>query len=258
MRRGCRAAIPVVWIFNIEGTLDLLNAVTRGLRYEEWISARKQLLQREKEFTRVRDQLSQLRRDLPWEKEEKNYVFDGPDGKETLADLFGAMSQLIVYHFMFDPAWDEGCKLCSFWADNFERNAIHLQHRDVTLVSVSRAPVDKLARYRTRMGWTFKWVSSGETYFNFDYQVSCTLKELTEGRAIYNYVPGNARSDSPGISVFFKDPDGQIFHTYSCYARGLDMMNAAYHYLDLTPKGRDEAELPFPMAWVQRRDSYGA
>jgi len=223
---------------------------------EEWIEARKQFLAREKEFTHLRDRLSRERRDLPWERVEKAYAFDGPAGRETLADLFDGRSQLVVYHFMFDPAWEAGCKSCSFWADNFERNVIHLAHRDVTMIAVSRAPLAKLEAFRKRLGWTFKWVSSQPSDFNFDYQVSFSPEESKQGEIFYNYAPRkSSMTELPGISVFYKDKDGAIFHTYSTYARGLDMMNAAYHYLDLVPKGRDETG-PHAMAWVRLRDSY--
>ncbi|MBI4275411.1 MAG: DUF899 domain-containing protein [Rhizobiales bacterium] len=227
--------------------------------HEAWIEARKQLLAREKEFTRLRDQLSRQRRDLPWERIEKNYVFDGPNGKETLAQLFDGRSQLVVYHYMFDPNWDEPCKSCSFWADNFERSVVHLQQRDVTLIAVSRAPLAKLEAFKRRMGWTFKWVSSGSTDFNFDYHVSFNPDDAARASATYNYVgKTSAMAELPGISVFYKDAKGNLFHTYSCYARGLDMMNATYQYLDLVPKGRDEADQkPHAMAWVRYRDSYG-
>ena len=226
---------------------------------EEWVEARKKLLIKEKEFTRLRDQLSQARRDLPWVRVAKQYVFDGPKGKETLAQLFGGRSQLVVYHFMFEPDWDAGCKSCSFWADNFERNVIHLAARDVTLVAVSRAPFEKLDAFRKRLGWTFKWVSSGGTDFNFDYHVSFTPEELAKGEVHYNFGSFEPQGpELPGISVFYRDDSGAVFHTYSCYARGLDMMNAAYQYLDLVPLGRNEAEQrPHPQAWVRHRDSYG-
>src|SRR5438132_4750100 len=222
---------------------------------EEWLEARKQFLAKEKEFTRLRDQLSQQRRDLPWVCVDKPYVFEGPNGKETLPELFGDRSQLIVYHFMFDPSWEAGCKSCSFWADNFERNVIHLKQRDVTLVAISRAPLSKIEAFKDRMGWTFKWVSSANGSFNYDYHVSFTPEQLAKGEAYYNYATQkNSMSELPGISVFCKDSNGTVFHTYSCYARGLDMMNAAYHYLDLVPKGRDETD--DPQAWVRHRDNY--
>ena len=222
---------------------------------EEWLEARKQFLAKEKEFTRLRDQLSQQRRDLPWVRVDKPYVFEGPNGTETLPELFGDRSQLIVYHFMFDPSWEAGCKSCSFWADNFERNVIHLKQRDVTLVAISRAPLSKIEAFKNRMGWTFKWVSSANGTFNYDYRVSFTPEQRAKGEAYYNYATQkNSMSELAGISVFCKDSNGTVFHTYSCYARGLDMMNAAYHYLDLVPKGRDEAD--HPQAWVRHRDNY--
>ena len=226
---------------------------------EEWTAARQELLAKEKEFTRRRDELSRARRALPWERVEKPYLFDGPDGKESLAQLFGGKSQLVVYHLMFDPSWEEACKSCSFWADNFERNVVHLAARDVALIAVSRAPLAKLEAFKRRMGWSFKWVSSGGNDFNQDYQVSATPEEAARGEYYYNYTRQKGEfGERPGISVFFKDPGGAVFHTYSCYARGLDMMNAAYHYLDLVPKGRDEADQkPHPMAWVRYRDRYG-
>jgi predicted dithiol-disulfide oxidoreductase (DUF899 family) len=224
----------------------------------EWIDARTRLLAKEKEFTRLRDQMNQQRRELPWERVSKEYVFQGEDSKETLAQLFAGQSQLIVYHFMFDPAWDAGCKSCSFWADNFDGIDIHLKHRDITFIAISRAPFAKLQAYKKRMGWRFKWVSSFGTDFNFDFNVSFTAKELADGDAQYNYTrqkPGE--SEAVGISVFYQDPDGQIFHTYSCYQRGVDLMNGAYNYIDLTPKGRDEAgQKPGTQAWVRRHDEY--
>jgi len=230
----------------------------RVVPHEEWIEARKRFLAEEKDFTRARDRLSARRRELPWERVEKNYVFDGPDGKETLTDLFAGRSQLIVYHFMFDPGWDAGCKSCSFWADNFNGIIVHLAHRDVTMVAVSRAPLDKLMAYRERMGWTFKWVSSFGSDFNRDYHVSHTPEELAQGEAEYNYTRQKPyASEAPGISVFWNDGRGGMFHTYSCYARGLDMLNGAYHLLDLVPKGRDEANLPFHSGWLRRHDEYG-
>ncbi len=220
----------------------------------DWIDARKQLLTKEKEFTRARDRLSQQRRDLPWVRVEKQYAFEGPNGQETLADLFDGRSQLIVYHFMFDPEWDEGCPHCSFWADNFDPNLVHLNARDVTMIAVSRAPFSKLAAYKERMGWSFKWVSSSETDFNFDYRVSFTPEQANE--AAYNYgTLSPANSEREGVSVFYKDGSGDVFHTYSAYARGIDMVNTAYHYLDLVPKGRDEEGRP-PQYWVRRHDEY--
>ena len=230
----------------------------RVVSSEEWLAARRQLLAKEKEFTRLRDQLSQLRRDLPWERVDKAYVFEGPDGETSLAELFGGRSQLIVYHFMFDPGWEAGCPGCSFWADNFDGIYRHLNQRDVTLAAISRAPWARIAPFQRRMGWSFPWVSSAGSDFNFDYRVSFTPEELAIGEVDYNFARHKTNvAELPGISVFFKDRSGKIFRTYSCYARGLDMMNAAYHYLDLVPKGRDEAGLPYTQAWVRHHDNYG-
>ena len=224
--------------------------------HDAWLEARKQFLVKEKEFTRLRDQLSQARRDLPWERVDKRYVFEGPKGQETLPELFDGRSQLIVYHFMFVPEWEEGCPHCSRWADNFNGIIVHLNQRDVTMVAVSRAAYPKLAAYRKRMGWSFKWVSSSGTDFNFDYNVSFTPDELARKKAFYNYTMQNPDvSDREGVSVFYKGPAGHVFHTYSAYARGIDMLNVDYHYLDLVPKGRDEGdEGPY---WVRRHDEYG-
>jgi predicted dithiol-disulfide oxidoreductase (DUF899 family) len=222
---------------------------------KEWLTARKALLSKEKTFTRLRDQLSKERRQLPWVKVDKDYVFDGPRGKETLSELFDGRSQLIVYHFMFGPDWDAGCKHCSFWADNFDRIIVHLNHRDVTMVAASRAPYRKLESYKKRMGWNFKWVSSGNTDFNFDYHVSFTPEEEAKKKAFFNYkIQDPDSSDREGASIFFKDARGNVFHTYSTYARGIDMVNAAYHYLDLVPKGRDEGKSG--PSWLCRHDEY--
>ncbi len=224
----------------------------------EWLEARRQLLAREKEFTRLRDQLSQQRRDLPWERVDKEYVFEGLSGKETLSDLFAGRQQLIVYHFMFDPNDEEGCPSCSFWADNFDGGIVHLNQRDVSLVAVSRAPLRKLEAFKRRMGWSFKWVSSFASDFNYDYHVSFTPEQLASGEASYNYAMGNpGGADREGISVFYKDQSGDVFHTYSAYGRGIDMVNGAYHFLDLVPKGRDEAGHDNPQYWVRHHDKYG-
>lgn len=224
---------------------------------DEWIEARKLLIAKEKQFTRLRDELSRERRDLPWERVDKRYAFEGPDGKETLAELFAGRGQLVVYHFMFDPSWEAGCKSCSFWADNFNGIIVHLNHRDVTMVAISRAPLGKIEAFKKRMGWSFKWLSSASTDFNYDYHVSFTPEERAEGEVYYNYAARKISDpERPGISVFYKDAGGTVFHTYSCYERGLDMMNAAYHYLDLVPKGRDEAGLSFTQAWVRHHDNY--
>ncbi|HSP07907.1 MAG TPA: thioredoxin family protein, partial [Acidobacteriota bacterium] len=212
--------------------------------HSDWIAARKELLLKEKEFTRSRDALSRQRRDLPWEKVEKQYVFDGPNGKETLADLFGRKSQLIVYHFMFAPDWDQGCPHCSFWADNFNDILVHLKQRDVAMVAISRAPLEKLEAFKKHMGWSFPWLSSLRNDFNYDYHVSFTPEDLKSGEAFYNYTKGQkAATDREGVSVFYKDESGAVYHTYSSYARGIDVLNTAYNYLDLAPKGRDEEGL---------------
>ena len=224
---------------------------------QEWLEARKAHLAHEKEFTRARDRLSEERRALPWVKVEKPYMFESAAGTKTLAGLFKGRPQLVVQHFMFAPEWHEGCKSCSFWADGFERMIPHLAARDTTLVAVSRAPVAKLEAFKTRMGWTFDWVSSAPSDFNFDYAVSFTPDQVKSGANIYNFgTSGFGVEEAPGISVFCRDEAGDIFHTYSCFARGLDMMNAAYHYLDLTPLGRHEDGLPYPMDWVRLRDQY--
>ena len=223
----------------------------------EWLEARKMLLKKEKDFTLLRDQLSQERRDLPWEAVDKEFVFEGPNGKETLSELFDGRSQLIVYHFMFDPSWDAGCPSCSFWADNFNGIIVHLNQRDVTMVAVSKAPYNKLAQYGKRMGWNFKWVSSYDTDFNFDYNVSFRPEEVAKKEGMYNFTTQDPlTTQREGVSVFYKDPAGHIFHTYSSYARGIDMLNVAYHYLDLVPKGRDEANNEFRQFWVRRHDEY--
>jgi predicted dithiol-disulfide oxidoreductase (DUF899 family) len=224
---------------------------------QQWIAARKALLEEEKQFTRARDRLSEQRRALPWVKVDMPYLFDGPDGKATLADLFKGRSQLIVQHFMFAPDWSEGCKSCSFWADGFERMVPHLGARDTTLVAVSRAALQKLDAFKARMGWTFDWFSAAGNDFNHDYAVSFTPEQIKSGAKLYNFgTSGFGVEEAPGISVFYRDEAGNIFHTYSCFARGLDMMNAAYHYLDLTPLGRHEAGLPYPMDWLRLRDQY--
>ena len=226
---------------------------------EDWLAARKRLLAKEKHFSRARDELSRERRALPWERVVKEYVFDSPSGKETLSDLFAGRSQLVVYHFMYGPDWEVGCKSCSFWADNFNGVIVHLENRDVSLVAVSRAPLAKLRDFRERMGWEFKWVSSCGNDFNRDFHVSFSPEELAKGSVYYNYEMNKFPSDeAPGISVFCKDDKGEVFHTYSCYARGLDMLNGAYHYLDLVPKGRDEQGLSYSMEWVRHHDRYGS
>ncbi len=223
---------------------------------KEWIAARSALLAKEKEFTRLRDELSRQRRELPWEAVREDYAFEGPDGRETLSRLFDGRSQLVVYHFMFHPDWDAGCPHCSRWADNFNGIIVHLNQRDVTMVAVSRAPYAKLAAYRKRMGWSFKWLSSHGNRFNFDYHVSFTPEEVERKQAFYNFaVQDPFVAEREGVSVFHRDSQGRMFRTYSTYARGIDMLNVDYQYLDLVPKGRDEdGRGPY---WVRRHDEYG-
>jgi predicted dithiol-disulfide oxidoreductase (DUF899 family) len=228
----------------------------RIVSHDEWIAARRSFLAKEKQFNRLRDELSRERRELPWEHVKKQYLFESDNGKETLAELFGKRSQLIVYHFMYGPDWEIGCKSCSFWADNFNGIIPHLNARDVALVAVSRAPLQKLQAQARRFGWTFKWVSSLGNDFNFDYNVSFPPEALDRGEVFYNYSSQQLESaEMPGISAFFRDGD-QVYHSYSTYARGIDMLNTAYHYLDIAPKGRDEASLAYPMAWVKHRIAY--
>jgi len=225
--------------------------------HEAWRKARLELLVAEKAFTRERDALTRRRMAMPWERVEKPYRFEGPNGALSLADLFDGRSQLIVYHFMFGPDWEEGCTSCSFWADNFNGIPIHLNHRDVTFTAVSRAPLAKISAYKKRMGWSFPWVSSHGSDFNFDYHVSFTPEEIAAGKAYYNYaVRSITASDEQGISVFYMDETGEVFHTYSCHGRGIDMVNGAYHFLDLVPKGRDEDGFSFSMEWLRRHDQY--
>ena len=224
---------------------------------DEWVEARKRLLAKEKEFTHLRDQLSAERRALPWLLIEKDYSFDGPNGRETLEQLFGDRSQLVVYHFMFAPEWDVGCKSCSFWADNFNGITEHLGARDVAFAAISRAPLPKLQAFARRLGWSFKWLSSQDNDFNYDFAVSFKPEAVERGEAIYNFAKLEFdASELPGISVFSRDENGVIYCTYSTYGRGLDMMNTAYHYLDLVPKGRDEAGLAHTMEWVKLHDLY--
>ena len=223
----------------------------------EWLTARKQLLKKEKELTKLRDALSQERRELPWVKVDKEYVFDAPGGKKTLAELFEGRSQLIVYHFMFGPEWQEGCPSCSFNMDHTDGALVHLAQRDVTFLAVSRAPLPKIEEFKKRMGWRFNWVSSFGTDFNRDFHVSFTKEEMAKGKVDYNYEMAEFPSEeAPGMSVFYKGKNGDVFHTYSAYARGSEMSIGTYNYLDLVPKGRDEGALPFTMAWVRHHDRY--
>src|ERR1039457_2081000 len=225
--------------------------------HDKWLAARRAFLTQEKEFTRLRDELSRQRRALPWEKVEKRYEFDSTSGKVTLADLFDGRSQLVVYHFMFGPGWKEGCPSCSYLADHFDASTIHLANRDTTLVVVSRAPLSQIEAFKKRMGWKFNWVSSFGSDFNFDYHVSFTKDQLAKGKVDYNYdMTQFPAEEAPGASVFYKEENGNVFHTYSTYARGLDIFLGAYNFLDITPKGRDEAGLAHSMAWVRHHDRY--
>lgn len=222
---------------------------------EEWLTQRLELLDREKELNRRRDELAEARRRLPWVRLDKEYEFEGADGPRSLADLFDDRGQLLVYHFMYGPDWDEGCPSCSFWADGFDGTAVHLAHRDVTLVCVSRAPYPQLAAYRERMGWSFPWYSSSGSDFNFDFGVSFTSEQQAAG-GTYNFRREDQLPDeAPGLSAFVQR-DGEVYHTYSTYSRGLDPINPAYQLLDLAPKGRDEDGLEWTMAWLRRHDAY--
>jgi predicted dithiol-disulfide oxidoreductase (DUF899 family) len=226
--------------------------------HKEWLEARKALLAEEKSLQRQRDALSRKRRELPWVKVEKNYVFDTPEGRKTLAELFDGRNQLVVYHFMFGPEWEAGCPRCSMAADHFDRAVVHLAQRDVTLMAVSRAPLAKIESFKKRMGWQFHWASSFGNDFNYDYRVSFTPEETASGKFDYNFgANGFPTDEATGTSVFCKDEAGEVFHTYSSYARGGEGMLLPYHFLDLVPKGRDEEELrPDPMSWVRHHDRY--
>ncbi len=225
--------------------------------HDQWIATRKACLAEEKAFTRAREALSKKRRELPWEKVEKNYLFDTPSGKQSLAALFGAKSQLIIYHFMLGPGWEAGCPSCSLIADHFDGATIHLAQRDITLAVVSRAPLPEIEKFKARMGWKFEWLSSFGSDFNFDYHVSKPPNEKPGGEVEYNYEMTTFPSEErPGASVFAKNPAGAVFHTYSTYGRGLDILIGAYNLIDLVPKGRDEDGLKFSMAWVRHHDRY--
>lgn len=224
---------------------------------EQWLAARKELLAKEKKLTRERDAVAAERRKLPWVKVENNYVFDSPNGQKTLADLFDGRSQLVIYHFMFGPDWNEGCPSCSFNMDHTDGALVHLAQRDVSFAAVSRAPLSKIEPFKKRMGWRFTWVSSYGTDFNYDYRASFTKEELAKGKVNYNFdMVEFPSAEAPGTSVFYKDKDGTIFHTYSAYARGTENVVNTYNYLDLVPKGRDEDGLPFTMSWVRHHDRY--
>ncbi len=224
---------------------------------DRWLSARKALLAREKELTHLHDQIARERRELPWERVEKNYVFDTPEGRRTLSELFDGRRQLLVQHFMFGPGWEQGCPSCSFMADHSDGMSVHLAHRDITLVAISRAPLADIERFRQRMGWQFRWASSNGSDFNHDFDVSFTPEDMAKGEVYYNYgMQSFPAEEAPGISVFYKDDAGDIFHTYSTYGRGVEVMIGAYAMIDLTPKGRDENDVPHKMAWVRHHDRY--
>ncbi len=237
-------------------TTEKLN--TKVVSPAEWLTARKALLKKEKEFTRLRDELSRERRELPWEKVEKSYMFEGPTGKVSLAELFKGRSQLVVYHFMLGPGWEQGCPSCSFLADNFDGARVHLEQRDAAFAVISRATSPEIESFKKRMGWRFPWVSSFGSDFNYDYKVSFTKEDMAVGKRPYNFGTTDFPSEEgPGLSVFYKDADGQIFHTYSTYGRGLDILLTTYNLLDMTPKGRDEEGMtPHAMAWVRHHDRY--
>jgi predicted dithiol-disulfide oxidoreductase (DUF899 family) len=247
-----------VGLFVAKKEMKMNNPVRpRIVSRDKWLTARKKLLAKEKQLTHQRDALNTERRELPWVKVEKDYVFDGPNGKQTLAELFQGRNQLVVYHFMFGPEWEEGCPSCSFNMDHVDGMLVHLAQRDVTFVAISRAPISKIEAFKKRMGWRFKWVSSHENDFNYDYHVSFTPEEMAKGQVYYNFGMNEFPSEeAPGISVFYKDQTGEIFHTYSSYARGTETVLGTYSYLDLVPKGRDEDDLAFTMSWVRHHDRY--
>lgn len=235
-----------------------MTCVPKITSREDWLRHRRRLLEREKQLTDLSDQIAAERRELPWVRVETDYVFDGPQGKQSLADLFEGRSQLVVYHFMFGPGWEEGCANCSFLVDHIDGALPHVHARDTTLMAISRAPYPQIERFQRRMGWKFPWVSSNGNRFNFDYHVSFTPAELARGEGEYNFQKGPVPiEDLPGASVFAKDDAGAVYHTYSAYGRGLDQALGAYVWLDLTPKGRDEQDLAFSMAWVRHHDRYG-
>jgi predicted dithiol-disulfide oxidoreductase (DUF899 family) len=224
----------------------------------EWLDARTKLLAKEKELTRLSDQLAKERSELPWVRVEKDYVFEGPTGKQTFSDLFAGKSQLVIYHFMMGPGWKEGCPSCSLLSDHTNGTLEHLAARDVAFTAVSRAPYAEIAPFKARMGWQFDWVSSNASSFNHDFHVYFTKEEVSKGQFYYNYANnGFPSEEAPGISVFAKDESGAIYHTYSSFGRGPESLLGVYQLLDMVPKGRNEAGLPWPMAWVRHHDRYG-
>jgi predicted dithiol-disulfide oxidoreductase (DUF899 family) len=244
---------------NTAAVVDLPPVDRPIVSAEHWLAARQRLLAREKELTRLADEVARERRALPWVRVAKEYVFATPAGPRRLAELFEGRSQLVVQHFMFAPGWEQGCKSCSYMADHHDGADVHLAQRDVTLVAVSRAPLADIARFRERMGWRFRWVSSFGSDFNHDFGVNFSQEEMSRGKVDYNYVRQPfPHEEAPGISVFCRDAAGQVFHTYSCYGRGVEVMMHAYRLMELTPKGRDEDGLDYPMAWVRHHDRYEA
>lgn len=230
---------------------------SKVVSHQEWLKARVQLLEKEKELTRLRDQINQQRRQLPWFKLQKQYQFNTVSGVQTLSDLFSGQRQLIVYHFMFASDWQDGCVSCSFFTDGFSEINTHLNNRDINLVLVSNAPLQKLQKYKQRMAWNLNWVSAADSDFNRDFYVAFSGQEMVDKNMYYNYRFGYFPvKEAPGVSVFYKNDNGEIFHTYSCYARGLDILNSAYNFMDLTPLGRNEQDLEYPMAWLRRKDEY--
>jgi len=224
---------------------------------DDWIAQRRQLLAREKELTRLGDQVARERRALPWVRMDKTYLFDTPDGRRSLAELFDGRRQLMVQHFMLGPGWEQGCKSCSFMADHLLGAEIHLQHRDVTVLLVSRAPLAEIERFRQRMGWPFRWASSNGTDFNLDFHVSFPPETRVDGEVDYNYHrTAFPQEEAPGISFFCKDDAGDVFHTYSTFGRGVEVMMGTYHLLDLAPRGRDEERDAYGMEWVRHHDRY--
>ena len=226
---------------------------------KEWTKARIKLLKEEKEFTRKRDELTKKRQEMPWLKVDKEYIFQDTSGKVSLTDLFGKCSQLIIYHFMYHPSWNQNaCKSCSFWADNFQGTDIHLRAKDANLVAVSKATINQINEYKKRMGWSFQWVSSHDNNFNEDFYVGFTNTQKQKNQIFYNYKEQPfAIEELPGVSVFAKNKNNDVFHTYSTYSRGLDMLNGTYQYIDILPKGRNENQLSNKMEWVKRHDEYG-
>jgi predicted dithiol-disulfide oxidoreductase (DUF899 family) len=233
------------------------NPVRIATSRDAWLEARKALMEQEKAHTRERDRLAAERRAMPRLRVEKPYRFEGPNGVASLEQLFAGRSQLLVYHFMFPASWEAGCRSCSFWADGYDGIIPHLAQRDVSMVTISRAPLAKLRAFQTRMGWRFKWLSSAGCDFNRDFGVCVTADEVASHALVYNFgtLPFGVE-EAPGVSVFERSDAGEIFLTYQCFSRGLDALNPAYQLLDLVPKGRDESNLPNPMAWLKRRDEY--